>query len=56
VSRAIAACHGVNSVKVDLAAGRATLAGEHLDLPALIAAVESCGYRATAIEDQPSKR
>ena len=49
VTRALGQCRGVASVQVDLAAGRAVVTGEQLNAEELIAAVESAGYRASAI-------
>jgi uncharacterized protein len=53
VSRALAECHGVASVQIDCAAGRAVVRGDHLDATELTAAVESAGFRAT-IAGQPA--
>ncbi len=47
VTRALSECPGVASVKVDLAAGRAVVAGENLDPGQLVAAVSDVGYTAT---------
>ena len=49
VTRALRECPGVASVKVDLAAGRAVVAGENLDPGQLIAAVAAVGYTAKAV-------
>ena len=46
VSQALRRCHSVATVQVDLAAGRAVVAGEGLRVDELVAAVESAGYRA----------
>jgi len=46
VRQALSRCHGVATVRVDLAAGRAVIGGEGLDVEELAAAVESVGYRA----------
>jgi uncharacterized protein len=53
VSRALTQCHGVTSVQIDRAAGRAVVLGEHLNAAELAAAVESAGFHAT-IADQRS--
>ena len=46
VERALAACQGVTSVRVDLGAGQATVGGDDLDTGELIWAVEQAGYHA----------
>jgi copper chaperone CopZ len=46
VTGALNKCHGVASVQVDLAAGRAVVLGEHLNSDELAAAVTRTGYRA----------
>jgi copper chaperone CopZ len=53
VTRALKECHGVASVQVDLATGRAVVTGEHLDARDLTAAVGAAGYRASRIVDGP---
>ena len=55
VTRALKSCRGVASVQVDLAGGRAVVAGEGLKRHELIAAVESVGYE-TRVVDEPSSR
>jgi uncharacterized protein len=45
VSGALKECRGVAEVQVDLAAGRAVVVGEGLEVAALLAAVESAGFR-----------
>ena len=46
VTHALRECPGVASVKVDLAAGRASVAGENLDRGQLLAAGAAAGYAA----------
>jgi copper chaperone CopZ len=46
VARALRECPGVTAVTVDLASGRAVVQGRASDVAALIAAVESVGYKA----------
>jgi uncharacterized membrane protein YraQ (UPF0718 family)/copper chaperone CopZ len=46
VSRALSHCHNVAAVQVDLAAGRAVVAGDGLQVDELVAAVASSGYQA----------
>jgi uncharacterized protein len=54
VTRVLRACHGVTSVQIDLAAGRAVVAGEGLESQELVAAVKSAGYAASSVVDKPS--
>jgi uncharacterized protein len=49
VTRALAQCRGVATAQVDLATGRATVAGDHFSAQEVAAAVESAGYRASII-------
>ncbi len=49
VTKALRQCQGVESVHVDVAAGRAVVTGDQLDPQCLIDAVTSSGYRATAL-------
>jgi hypothetical protein len=49
VSNALRKCRGVASVEVDLAQGRATVLGNGLKLPGLVAAVEASGYAASGV-------
>lgn len=49
VTRALTQCRGVASVQVDLATGRATVAGGELDAEQLIAAVAVIGYSAEVV-------
>jgi uncharacterized protein len=49
VSAALRNCHGVASVHVDLAAGQAAIAGEHLHSDEIVAAVTQAGYAAKII-------
>lgn len=51
VTRALSGCSGVQSVHVDLAAGRAVVAGERLDAEQLMAAVTALGYRAGPVAE-----
>jgi copper chaperone CopZ len=44
VTRALKECHGVASVQIDLAKGRAEIVGEHLHSDQLVAAVAHAGY------------
>jgi uncharacterized membrane protein YraQ (UPF0718 family)/copper chaperone CopZ len=46
VARALEQCQGVASVQVDLAAGRAVVAGEDFRVEELIASVRAAGYQA----------
>ncbi|MFH1469778.1 MAG: permease [Pseudomonadota bacterium] len=50
VRKALAAVPGVDLVEVSLEAGRAVVEGEHLDIGALIQAVEAQGYEAEEAE------
>lgn len=50
VEKALAAVAGVDSVKVDLAKGTATVEGKDLDAKALAHAVTDAGYAVTAID------
>lgn len=56
VARALKECHGVASVQIDLAAGRAVVNGHGVTVQDLLAAVESAGYRASSIVDESSNR
>ncbi len=51
VTRALNECEGVDDASVDLAAGRATVVGEDLDVAALCAAVADLGYEAEVADD-----
>jgi copper ion binding protein len=51
VTRALEACAGVASVRVDLQSGRATVAGSGMDPAAQIHAVEELGYAAKVAEE-----
>jgi uncharacterized protein len=53
VTRALRKCHGVASVEVDLAKGRAIVAGANLESEKLLAAVQSAGYGARSVVDEP---
>lgn len=50
VEKALASVAGVDSVKVDLANGTATVEGKDLDAKALAHAVTDAGYAVTAID------
>ena len=52
VQRALAECEGVETAAVDLAAGVATVSGEHYDPGALARAVEQIGYRVERRQDE----
>ena len=54
VTRALRECHGVASVQIDLATGRAAVVGDHLHSDELTAAVAAAGYRAGTIVDGPT--
>ncbi len=56
VANALRNCRGVTSVTIDLAAGRAIVAGTAIDLDELLNAVKSAGYEASAVADDTSKR
>jgi len=49
VTRALSACPGVTSARVDLTAGRAVVAGEKLDAGHCVAAVIAVGYTAKIV-------
>jgi copper chaperone CopZ len=49
VSQALRRCHGVVAVQVDLAGGRAVVAGDGINVDDVVAAVESSGYQAHAV-------
>jgi hypothetical protein len=49
VTRALKQCHGVESVEIDLATGRAVVEGEHLLSDELTAAVTQAGYGAKIV-------
>ena len=49
VTRALRQCHGVASVRIDRAAGRAVVGGERLEPEELVAAVRSSGYGASVV-------
>jgi hypothetical protein len=49
VTRALRGCHGVVSVEVDLATGRAVVVGDHLHSDQLTAAVAEAGYAAKIV-------
>jgi uncharacterized protein len=44
VTRALKELHGVESVQIDLATGRAVIAGQHLNPRELVAAIDQAGY------------
>ena len=54
VTRALKECHGVESVQIDLASGRAVILGDGVKSHGLVAAVESVGYKARSVVDEPS--
>ena len=49
VSQALRHCQHVAAVEIDLAGGRAVVAGDGMQVDELVAAVESSGYRAHAV-------
>ena len=50
VESALKSVSGVSAVSVDLAAGKASVTGEHVSLEALVAAVADEGYSAAAAQ------
>jgi copper chaperone CopZ len=54
VRDAVLGCHGVESVEVDLAAGRADVYGGQLDAALLCRSVEKAGYEAEVTFDARS--
>ena len=49
VTRALQQCHGVASVRIDLATGRALVGGQWLEPEELVAVVQSSGYGASVV-------
>jgi copper chaperone CopZ len=56
ITRALLECPGVASAEVSLSAALAEVAGDGLDRPGLLRAVEQLGYGAQVVSDAPGKR